>query len=57
MIKHYVISSTLFKTKTRAEEQIREWEDFGTLDENSKIYEVLENTKVFVPALKLEEIK
>ena len=57
MIKHYVISSTVFKTKTGAEEKIREWEYEGSLDNGTKIYEVTENTKVFVPALKLEEEK
>jgi len=57
MIKHYVISSTLFKTKTAAAKQIREWQDQDILAENCKIYEILENTKVFVPALKLEEVK
>jgi len=57
MIKHYVISSTVFKTKTGAEEKIREWEYEGSLDNGTKIYEISENTKVFVPALKLEELK
>ena len=57
MIKHYVISSTLFKTKTTATKLILNWKDNDMLDENCKVYEITENTKVFVPALKLEELK
>lgn len=57
MIKHYVISSTLFKTKTAAEKKVNEWKYADMLDEDCRVYEILENTKRYVPALKLEEEK
>ena len=57
MTKHYVISSTLFKTKTAAEKQINEWENADVLDEDCRVYEITERTKVFMPALGLKEIK
>ena len=57
MTKHYVISSTLFKTKTAAEKKINEWKYADMLDEDCRVYEITERTKVFMPALGLKEIK
>ena len=57
MIKHYVISSSEFKTKKEAENKIKDWQEDGSLVIGTKVYEITTNTKVFVPALKLEEEK
>lgn len=50
----YVISSNVFDTKKEAIEQLEEYLDFGTLDENAKVYEI---KKTFKVKLELEEEK
>ncbi len=50
--KKYVISSNEFKTLEQAKNQIKIWEMGGTLNNDSKIYEV--TGRVFTPVRKTE---
>lgn len=44
----YVISSTEFDTLAEAGEQIKDWAEEGTLDEDARVYKV---SKVYKPGI------
>lgn len=54
-MKIYIISSTAFRTKAKAEKQIREWQKCGTLSDTCSVFET-EDYKVYKPKIKLCKI-
>ena len=50
--KTYVVSSTKFASLREAEIQLADWQEAGTLDENTKVYEVKETFVYIVKLVK-----
>ena len=55
--KYYIASASEYLDLEGITLQIKDWQEAGTLDPNTKVYEITSKTKVYKPALELEEVK
>lgn len=54
-MKYYTVSTKLFKSIREAKEQVALWQEDGSLNKSSMVFEV-DSSKVWIPSMGLKKI-